>query len=117
VLNIYYLDETLEFFYNNFSRVSLYLNLVHGPDYYNISNMPNSIKNVVGEKLTRLKQQSWLPDDAANQVDGIKNFMFSNTIEDSTWDKFKSTLSLHDSYRKENYYETFPEFGELIKAK
>ena len=117
VLNIYYLDETLEFFYNNFSRVSLYLNLVHGPDYYNISNMPNSIKNVVGEKLTKLKQQSWLPDDAANQVDGIKNFMFSNTVEDSTWDKFKSTLSLHDSYRKENYYETFPEFGELIKAK
>ena len=36
-LNIYYLPEILDEYYANYSDIGLYLNLVHGPIWYNIS--------------------------------------------------------------------------------
>ena len=121
-LNVYYLPEILEFFYEHISKppryeTGLYLNLVHGPEYYNIQYLPNEIKTVVDGRLHKLKQQSWLPDSSANQVDGIMNFMKTEKYTDTWWRIFKSKIDVHDDYRKENYYETFPEMGELIKAK
>ena len=116
-LNIFYLPETLEFFFKKFKDISLYLNLVHGPEYYNISKMPNEIKEIVNSRLSTIKQTSWISEDAAKQVDGIINFMYGNEYDEKIWNTFLSSINLHDNYRKENYYETFPEFGELIKAK
>jgi hypothetical protein len=43
--------------------------------------------------------------------------MNNGKFDKITWDNFKKNIDTHDTYRKENYYETFPEFGELIKAK
>lgn len=116
-LNIYYLPETLEFFFKNYNDISVYLNLVHGPDWFNISKMPDNLKNVIRKRLSDLKQHSWITADAANQIDGVINFMNTNTFDNKTWEDFFNKLDLHDEYRKENYYETFPEMGELIKAK
>ena len=103
-----------DFFYND---ISVYLNLVHGPDWFNISKMPDNLKNVIRQRLSDLKQNSWITTDAASQIDGIINFMNTNTFDNKTWEDFFYKLGLHDNYRKENYYETFPEMGELIKAK
>jgi MoaA/NifB/PqqE/SkfB family radical SAM enzyme len=116
-LNIYYLPETLEYFCNSFKKVSMYLNLVHGPEYFNISTLAPDVKDVVRKRLSDLKQQSWLNDDIANQVDGIINFMNTDNYSDKNFDRLLNHIDTHDKYRKENYYETFPEFGELIKAK
>jgi MoaA/NifB/PqqE/SkfB family radical SAM enzyme len=116
-MNIFYLPETLEFFCRNYSDISVYLNLVHGPEYFNISRLPTEIKNYVNEKLIDLKQKDWISDDIASQVDGIINFMYSNKSDEQIWNEFKKRIDIHDKYRNENYYKTFPEFGELIKAK
>ena len=117
-LNIYYLPETLEYFYNNVSpSTGLYLNLVHGPKYFNIQYLHDDLKDVVRERLSKLKQNSLVTDNAASQIDGIINFMNNGKFDKITWDNFKKNIDTHDTYRKENYYETFPEFGELIKAK
>jgi len=116
-LNIYYLPETLEYFCNSYDKVSMYLNLVHGPEHFNISTLAPELKDVIRKRLTDLKQQSWLNDDIANQVDGIINFMNTDNYSDKNFDRLLSHIDTHDTYRKENYYETFPEFGELIKAK
>lgn len=116
-LNVYYLPEVLEFFTRNYSDISVYLNLVHGPEHFNISRMPDKIKDTVKQRLNDLKQNSWINDDVAGQVDGIINFMYTKTAKEDTWNTFLSALELHDTYRKENYRETFPEFGKLINAK
>jgi len=43
--------------------------------------------------------------------------MYTRSSKEDTWNTFLSALELHDTYRKENYRETFPEFGKLINAK
>jgi LPS O-antigen subunit length determinant protein (WzzB/FepE family) len=79
--------------------------------------MHPELKEKVKEKLSAVKQTSWITDDAANQVDGIINFMNTDMYTEKTWSDFKRYIDVHDKYRNENYYNTFPEFGELIKAK
>ena len=121
-LNVFYLPETLEFFFKNIStapyyKTGLYLNLVHGPLHFNVQTMHPELKETVKEKLSSVKQKSWITDDAANQVDGIINFMNNDMYDEKTWSDFKRYIDVHDKYRNENYYEIFPEFGELIKAK
>ena len=117
-LNLYYLPETLEFFFKNIrKRTGLYLNLVHGPLYYNVQYLKNDIKDIIRERLKLLKQQSWISDSAAEQVDGIINFMNVDNYKNEVWEELRQKINVHDDYRKENYYETFPEMGELIKAK
>lgn len=116
-LNIYYLPETLDFFFKEFNGVGLYLNLVHAPEYYNISNLPLGLKNEIKSHLENYMLKSEIPNDVKSQISGIINFMYSNNGSEIFWKKFLDRIEFHDNYRKENYYETFPEFGELIKAK
>lgn len=119
-LNIFYLPETLKFFYENFEDFGLYLNLVHGPRHYNISIMPESVKQKVQEKLEDFINKFDFKNDRENgkqQIIGVLNFMNNNSSDENEWENFKTAIETHDSYRKEDYYNTFPEFGELIKAK
>ena len=107
----------IKFFTSNYSDISVYLNLVHGPEHFNISLMPEPVKDAVREQLNDLKQKNWINDDIAGQVDGIINFMYTRTSKEETWNTFLSALDLHDAYRKENYREIFPEYGKLVNAK
>jgi len=98
-LNVWYINEI----YMWFKGWDIYLNMVHGPPEYNISNIPEDIKKVITEKIG-IKEKYQPVLDFMNSK--ISNFNFQSFI-----DKTKQ----HDNYRGENYNAVFPEFSDVLK--
>ena len=98
-LNVWYINEI----YMWFKGWDIYLNMVHGPPEYNISNIPEDIKKVITEKIG-IKEKYQPVLEFMNSK--ISNFNFQSFI-----DKTKQ----HDDYRGENYNAVFPEFSDVLK--
>jgi MoaA/NifB/PqqE/SkfB family radical SAM enzyme len=103
-LNIYYLAELI----NECNRLELkyFLNMVTQPEYYNIQHIPTEVKKNIINKLLELPQKS--------DVTSIISILELECNE-KYWEEFKFWTKQKDSYRKENFASTFPEFFELIK--
>jgi MoaA/NifB/PqqE/SkfB family radical SAM enzyme len=103
-LNIYYLAELI----NECNRLELkyFLNMVTQPDYYNIQHIPTEVKKNIINKLLELPQKS--------DVTSIISIL-ELEYNEKYWEEFKFWTKQKDSYRKENFASTFPEFFELIK--
>ncbi len=112
-LNIYNLPETLEEYYSNFKDFGVYLNLVHGPKYFNIATLHPEVKEKVIEKLKTIPEtytQVW------HQLPGIIGFIQNGTYDKKLWKEFISVVEKHDSYRNQDFYETFRDYGKIIKS-
>lgn len=109
-INIYSLPETLEYFYKNFKEkgFSLYLNLVHAPSYYNITMLPDDIKNAVTKKLNSIPKNM---DEAWNYIPGIINFMNQVTGKTEDLNKFINSIKASDQYRNQNFRKVFNDYG------
>jgi sulfatase maturation enzyme AslB (radical SAM superfamily) len=105
ILNVYYIDEIYETFAPYTDRI--YLNLVFGPEHYCITNIPTPIKNKIKEKLDKIEEHNWIP--------GIVNFMMSKKCNENCWHDFVKYTKMHDSYRKENFSNIFPELTQIIR--
>lgn len=110
-LNIYYLPEILDEYYKNYSDVGLYLNLVHGPIWYNISKLPEHVKHKVIEKLESIPKEYV---SAWHQLPGIIGFIRDGHPEESIWQEFKTRTNTHDLYRNQVFSKTFKEYAELF---
>lgn len=112
-LNIYNLPETLDEYYTNFSDFGVYLNLVHGPKYFNIATLHPTVKEKVIEKLKSIPEkyiQVWY------QLPGIIGFIQNGTYDKKLWKEFISMVEKHDSYRNQDFYETFRDYGKIVKS-
>jgi len=108
-LNIYYLDTIIE--EHSKYNMGLYLNLVHAPEHFNISNMPDDIKKEVLDKLNSIPKSY---THVWTQLPGVIGFIENGIPNDYHWSKFLEEIRTHDNYRQQNYAETFPEFASLI---
>jgi organic radical activating enzyme len=109
--NIYYLPEILNEYYKNFTDFGLYLNLVHGPEHFNISYIPSKIKEKIISKLETVNKDyvhAW------NQLPGIIGFIKQGTPNLTIWNIFLEKIKKHDVYRKQDFFVTFKEFGDII---
>ena len=101
--NVYYLPEYLIFFAH--LNIPVWLNIVYHPDIFSISNLNDRTKQKIREKL--------LPHcDLNNEIASVLNYL-GNSGEDMQ-NQFIQRVKLHDEYRKQNFYEVFPEYGELL---
>lgn len=110
VLNMYYVDEMLQWAHDN--NVQIYLNLVHGPEWYNIKNIPESVKAEITKKLTNNvndKMSGWF------SLSGVIDFMNSSQADPKVWDRFKLITASVDHNRNESFKTIFPEYYEIIK--
>lgn len=110
-MNIFYLPELLDTFYKEFNHFGIYLNLVHGPKYFNISYMPDDVKEKLIAKLEAINKdyivwQNFLP--------GVINFIKVGKYDAYHWNKFKEKIKIHDEYRGQDFAKTFPEWAEII---
>lgn len=112
-LNIFDLPETLNYWQENYSHLGLYLNLVHGPEFYNISKMPQRYKqdavDIINTQVPRTNQKAW------GYLDGINNFILQGTPDEKVWKTFLSRTALHDDYRKQNFKRTWPNLSKLVE--
>lgn len=104
ILNVYYINEM----YDTFSDYhdSIYLNLVFGPEYYCIQNIPVEIKNQITNRLKVSTNISWIKN--------IVDFMNNKPPDFQYWEQFLKTTKIHDDYRKQDFKKIFPEFYEII---
>lgn len=108
LLNLYYLDESIE----EFSKMGLglYLNLVHWPDYLSIQNLPDPLKQRMFEKLDRCLLGSPKQPD----IRGLANFMQQKESNPTLWREFLTKTRVHDDYRKESFRDVFSEYVEFL---
>lgn len=105
MLNVYYLPEFITWFKTQgLEDHQLYLNLLHYPTYYCVSNLDNSTKQVVNKRLENV---------SFNQIAAIKDFI--NSTNDNKVDEFITMTKKIDVIRNERFEEVFPEFYEVIK--
>jgi MoaA/NifB/PqqE/SkfB family radical SAM enzyme len=109
-LNVWYIPEILK--YSKEMGISVYLNLVHFPFYYNIQNIPEDIKPLIKKHILDYCLQH---DEYNYWIDGIITFMEQKTCDIKIWNEFCKQTKIHDEYRNESYKDTFPEFYEVIK--
>lgn len=100
-----YVDEKNEKFGSN--KLSLYLNLIHLPAHYNISNMPDYFKKAVTEKLQPHIGRN-------NYLEGILQFMNNGVYDATHWKVFRQKIRDNDEYRGQNFATTFPEVHEIL---
>tara|TARA_B100001109_G_C18824715_1_gene456353 strand:- start:33 stop:1238 length:1206 start_codon:yes stop_codon:yes gene_type:complete len=110
ILNVWYMKEFLDYFI----KWDYYLNIVHGPDHYNVKNLPTDIKELITEKYKEFPK-----------VDKIIDYMNENKSEyPRHWYKeeyieffpeLKRNIEGSDNFRGNDYSKTFPEFYEILK--
>ncbi len=110
VANIYNVPEILDYYYSKYANknVGMYLNLVHGPEHHNIKILPESIKNAVAQRLQKVPKeykQAW------DHIPGVINFMNSGNSNQKEFIHFLKVTDTSDKYRKQNFKDTFKEYG------
>lgn len=111
-INIYYLPEIVKEYYENFNNFGIYLNLVHGPKHYNISYMPDKVKEEIKKRLDQLSLEY---PDLSSQISGIVGFMLNGKYDQNLWNDFHRYIKIHDEYRQQDFFTTFKEYGKITK--
>lgn len=109
--NVFYVPEILEFYYNNFKNMGMYLNLVHNPVYHNIQTIPEPVKDHVIKKLEQVPKeyvQAW------QHIPGVINFMKNAKSSSEEVKLYFENTKRSDNYRSQSFNETFSEFAGLI---
>jgi MoaA/NifB/PqqE/SkfB family radical SAM enzyme len=107
-LNAYYLPEYLKYF--NEIGIPVWLNLLYGPDYFSIKNLPQKAKNGILKKWESIGEEKAI---LLEPIDSLINFLKIDSYKVEE-DKLLPNLKRHDEYRNEKYSDTFPEFAKLI---
>lgn len=118
-LNVYYLDEIIKDYHEKYAKeglaskkgVGLYLNLLHGPLYFNISILPDDIKKQIISKLKLIPAHY---SHAWRQLPGIIGFMENGKFNEIEYENFKKELRSIDLYREQDYGATFTDFAKII---
>ena len=76
-----------------------------GPSYYDIQFLPTTIKEKIIEKLSSYKDDDKKLQFIINMLNQPENL--------EHWDQFKFWTREKDLYRKESFFETFPEFYKI----
>lgn len=103
-MNVYYLPELITNLKQEFN-LTPFLILAWFPHYYSIRNIPNSISEVIAEKLSKFDQFN-----LSSIIEALKT-----NSNSQHWAEFKQWTNMVDIYRGESFHDTFPEYTELIK--
>ena len=102
-LNIFYLKEILDTF-AKWKKTNIFFNLLEAPHYYNIQNLPTKVKDIITTKYKSIPI-----------LQPVVNYMNAQEQTKSHWTNFKFWTQQKDSYRKNNFAFTFPEFCSIIE--
>lgn len=104
IFNVMYVPEFLK--WADEFGISVYLNSLHYPNYYNIKCLPYCAKRKISEKLN------------THPNPNVKTFIdYMNQDDDRYWDwmKFVAWTVRKDQFRKEKFTDTFPELAEICE--
>jgi MoaA/NifB/PqqE/SkfB family radical SAM enzyme len=113
-LNIYSLPDILEEHSKNFKDFGPYLNLVHGPIWYNLNQLPDDVKEKVITRLESIPQSSVDHYMYNYHLPGVVNYIKQGKSNKDNWKQFMEHTKTHDEYRKQSFSEVYPEYAKII---
>lgn len=113
-MNIYYFPEYFEFMNEHFQGMPVYWNLVYEPWEFSIEVLPERLKGIVRERLRNHITTTYTMEETKTKT--VENLItFLNNSIDKDFSGFIKKIRLHDTYRKESFEQTFPEWWALIR--
>ena len=110
VLNVWYMRE----FFDYFIKWESYLNIVHGPEYYNVKNLPTSVKELITEKYKEFPTVNKIVDYMnESKSDYPRHWGGEEQME--FLPELKRNIEGSDNFRGNDYSKTFPEFYKILK--
>jgi hypothetical protein len=113
-LNIYSLPDILEEHSKNFKDFGPYLNLVHGPIWYNLNQLPNDVKEKVVQRLESISKDTVDQYMHEFHLPGVINYIKQGKPNSDNWKKFIEYTKIHDEYREQNFSKVYPEYSKII---
>jgi MoaA/NifB/PqqE/SkfB family radical SAM enzyme len=110
-LNVWYVNEVFEYF-KTYS-VEPFIILVQWPSYYCVNVFPELVKPTIEAQLKSYTNTKF---DAIIKLMYTEPKTYRPGSSTSPWDEFKFWTKEKDEYRKENFIDTFPDIGNLIKS-
>jgi MoaA/NifB/PqqE/SkfB family radical SAM enzyme len=109
-MNIWYLPVFHQFVYENWPKITIWNNVVHGPAYFSPWALPEPVKDAVRSRINAFPFEDRYRDDIA----GILNIMDSRKHDEQTWYWSKRTIKESDAYRRESLAASVPEFFDIL---
>ncbi len=107
-LNVYYLPEI--FSYMDSVGMHYYVNFLHGPPYYNVRNIRETVKDKVQYKYEQYEGTT----HSKENLKKVKHFMFGQISTQNTWNEFLEYTKRKDEYRNEEFSTVFSEWDTVI---
>ena len=102
LLNIFYLDELADYCDKNNYDYSL-MNILFGPQYFNITIMPDKWKDIALDKLKHLPE-----------VEGIRKYIYSRDPDLERLQACRTNLNRADRIRNNNFRRSLPILKEMF---
>lgn len=106
IFNIYYLDDIITWRDAEFPHIPIYFNHVYTPSHLSCKVLPAQVKKKISEKFAT----STHPDI----ISSVK-YCLDVDYDSSLMSLFYEHTVFSDSYRKEKFSQTFPEFYQILK--
>lgn len=114
-MNIYYFPEYFTFMNDHFPGMPVYWNLVYAPWEFSIELLPESVKEIIRERLRQYVKTSYQPTrEKTKTIEDL--ILFLDNKIDKDFSGFMQKIKRHDDYRQEDFAATFPEWWAVIKA-
>ena len=107
IYNIFYLNELYDAIDKlDIEYEGIFLHLLHDPQYFNITSLPEEIKHIAAEKIQSINDKK--------QVNGIIKHMYQTDTSESL-EQFFIETGVMDTYRNQKFKQSLPELYNQIK--
>jgi radical SAM protein with 4Fe4S-binding SPASM domain len=106
IYNINYLDKLIDYVKNEFPSVHIKYVMIDGPDWMQISNLPDKVKEKVKDKIELSKNK---------EVQDIKNLIFDQLAINGSFDLFKEMDQKLNDIRFEHWKDCNQELYDWLK--
>lgn len=112
-LNVLYVDELLEFTYEN--KIFVKFDLVLDPNYLHFSILPKKVLSQAYKKLSSIKEQNLLhTDNVKEMITLIRHHINNYTLDENKYKNFMDMINKRDNYRKISIKNYMPELAREI---
>lgn len=107
-LNAYYLGDYLMYFHK--IGIPVWLNVLYGPNYFAVSNLPDCAKTAVLDAWSRIGEEKSI---LLESLDPIRNILMQPS-DPLARSNLVPSIQKHDAYRGESYQKVFSEFARYL---
>lgn len=118
ILNIFYLDELIDYCNRNNYELR-FTNILHGPDYFNITNLPEKFKKIAIDKLKSVKDKTCLESYDYYTKDAIleiEKYIYSKDTNIERISALRTNLNKLDNVRNISYKNYLPILEEVFEC-